>query len=726
MNRCKIVNGIHKGVLICLVLLLYFLSYISIAPDKRLPVVLNNTERTRSYNKRINIQTSTYATNLKTSISVSTSAISYSSKSRTIIEDDRMINEKEHMKNEDHMENKKNHFINNEDNVPNEEDNVIKEDDRMGNYDNHVINKENRLPNKENHVISEDDHFENEEEHVIYEDDPMKNEENHVINKKNHVANEENRVINGNKYMENVDNHVINEDDHMKSEENHVINKENHLPNHENHVISGDDYMENEDRVINEDNYMKNEEKHVINKENRLQNEKDHAINEKDQIENEKDRMVNEKDNPLYQDSRMVNAEDNKINENKNSKMKEDKMLNKNVYALNEEERIINERYFGENTNRKIIGCKELFKREMSGANRVRKIVTQGLPSWTPQKYEEKTKNCSSFIDERGYITHPLTTEEQQFPIAFSILMYKNVEQVERLLRAIYRPQNIYCIHVDSKTNIEIYGALSGISQCFENVFVLRKRINVIWGKMSVLTPELLCMEELWKRHKTWKYFINLTGQEFPLKTNYELVKILQAYNGANDVEATVKQNLGRCRGISRTRPPHGIRVTKGAVHVAVTRGYVDYVLHDRRARDILKWMSYSCYIPDEAFFTTLNHNPHLHVPGSYKGYPETSPMSNTKKPYLARFKNRLNSRIHRWPCHGKWVRSMCIFNFKDLHTLSTRKELFANKFHLYDNPLPYACMEELIFNRTRDEFQGTRTFNASWYSTLGFVKRHV
>ncbi|XP_060591317.1 N-acetyllactosaminide beta-1,6-N-acetylglucosaminyl-transferase-like [Ruditapes philippinarum] len=261
----------------------------------------------------------------------------------------------------------------------------------------------------------------------------------------------------------------------------------------------------------------------------------------------------------------------------------------------------------------------------MSGANRVRKIVTQDLPSWTIYKYKEKTRNCSSFIDERGYITHHLTTEEQQFPIAFSILMYKNVEQVERLLRAIYRPQNIYCIHVDSKTNIEIYKALSGISNCFENVFVLRKRVNVIWGKMSVLTPELLCMEELWKRHKTWKYFINLTGQEFPLKS-----------------------------------------------------------------------------------------------------YPETTAISNTKKPYLARFKNRLHSRMHRWPCHGKWVRGMCIFNFKDLHTLSTRKELFANKFHLYDNPLPYACMEELIFNRTRDEFQGTRKFDASWYSNLGFVKRHV
>ena len=48
-------------------------------------------------------------------------------------------------------------------------------------------------------------------------------------------------------------------------------------------------------------------------------------------------------------------------------------------------------------------------------------------------------------------------------------------------------------------------------------------------------------MEELWS-HKKWKYFINLTGQEFPLKTNLELVRILTAYNGANDLEGTIKR----------------------------------------------------------------------------------------------------------------------------------------------------------------------------------------
>jgi hypothetical protein len=193
-------------------------------------------------------------------------------------------------------------------------------------------------------------------------------------------------------------------------------------------------------------------------------------------------------------------------------------------------------KYFGENSKQKIIGCKNIFEWDMSGVETARNIVTQDLKYWTHIKYQELTRNCSCFFEKRGYITHFLTTEEQRFPIAFSIIMYKNVQQVERLLRAIYRPQNIYCIHVDSKADIDIYKSISEISHCFENVFVLRKRIKVIWGKMSVLTPELLCMEELWKRHKTWKYFINLTGQEFPLQTNYELVKILKAYNGKNDI----------------------------------------------------------------------------------------------------------------------------------------------------------------------------------------------
>ena len=59
----------------------------------------------------------------------------------------------------------------------------------------------------------------------------------------------------------------------------------------------------------------------------------------------------------------------------------------------------------------------------------------------------------------------------------------------------------------------------------------------------SVLEPELVCMREL-LRFTKWRYFINLTGQEFPLKTNLELVRIMKALNGSNDMEGVLKGSV--------------------------------------------------------------------------------------------------------------------------------------------------------------------------------------
>lgn len=185
------------------------------------------------------------------------------------------------------------------------------------------------------------------------------------------------------------------------------------------------------------------------------------------------------------------------------------------------------------------VDCLKLFNHKKKEIRRANKIP---LPTIQIERYRKMTAHCKNFRIGRGYITDYLSKEEQEFPIAYSILMYKDVEQVERLLRAIYRPQNVYCLHVDKKTSYKIFAAMKRILRCFSNVFMAPKRISVVWGEMTVLEPEIICMNELWKRNKKWKYFINLTGQEFPLKTNYELVKILKVYNGSNDVEATLKR----------------------------------------------------------------------------------------------------------------------------------------------------------------------------------------
>ena len=65
--------------------------------------------------------------------------------------------------------------------------------------------------------------------------------------------------------------------------------------------------------------------------------------------------------------------------------------------------------------------------------------------------------------------------------------------------------------------------------------------------------------------------------------------------------------------------PPAGIRLTKGSVHIAASREFVDYVINDPLARQFTDWLK-DTGVPDETLFSSLNHSPDLLVPGAYKG----------------------------------------------------------------------------------------------------------
>ncbi|PVD26134.1 hypothetical protein C0Q70_13802 [Pomacea canaliculata] len=255
--------------------------------------------------------------------------------------------------------------------------------------------------------------------------------------------------------------------------------------------------------------------------------------------------------------------------------------------------------------------------------------------SW---KWIETNEKQAVLRKENGFIMSSLTREERKFPIAYSILVFKDAYQVVKLLQVIYRPQNVYCLHVDNKSDTSFHDTMAAIVNCFDNVFLTSRRVEVLWGRFTVLEPELICMKDLWA-FKKWKYFINLTGQEFPLKTNLEIVRILTAYNGANDIEGTVER-ANKGRWASAGPPPHGIVPVKGSVHIAVNRDFVDYVLHSPVAQDFLNWTQ-RVFIPDEAFFSTLNHNPQLGIRGSYKDYqpafltiPQRGNLQETRKAF--------------------------------------------------------------------------------------------
>lgn len=182
------------------------------------------------------------------------------------------------------------------------------------------------------------------------------------------------------------------------------------------------------------------------------------------------------------------------------------------------------------------VNCQKLFEGQEDEMRKTQKYMEMHQKKVKSiHDYEKMLENCQKFKNDRQYILSPLTKEEEEFPIAYSILVYKDIEMIERLFRAIYRPQNFYCFHVDRTSSWDFHVIIHSLVSCFPNAFVASRLVDVQWGTYTVLEADLICMEDLLKKKK-WKYFINLTGQEFPLKTNLELVKILTTYDGANDV----------------------------------------------------------------------------------------------------------------------------------------------------------------------------------------------
>ncbi|XP_048777736.2 beta-1,3-galactosyl-O-glycosyl-glycoprotein beta-1,6-N-acetylglucosaminyltransferase 3-like [Ostrea edulis] len=240
-------------------------------------------------------------------------------------------------------------------------------------------------------------------------------------------------------------------------------------------------------------------------------------------------------------------------------------------------------------------------------------------------------QNCEKFLGVYNYKYFFVSPEERGFPIAYSILTYKDAFQTEKLLRAIYRPHNLYCIHVDKSpdTGWLLY-AMKSIANCLPNVFIASKLEDVIYAEFSRLKADLNCMSDLLNNTDVkWRYVINLPSQEFPLKTNLEIVKILKIFNGTSSVDSdydkntlyryketyTVKHGKLESTGKKKDPPPYDIIIGKGIAYGVFSRDFVNYSINDAKAQGILKWLE-DTYSPDESFWATLVFNKHLNVPG--------------------------------------------------------------------------------------------------------------
>ena len=296
------------------------------------------------------------------------------------------------------------------------------------------------------------------------------------------------------------------------------------------------------------------------------------------------------------------------------------------------------------------------------------------------EQFFAETNTCHWFV-------RPLTisTEELANPLAFSILLHSDINQFDFLLRNIYRSFNSYCIHVDSKASSDLYESIEKRVQCVTNIFLPERRLNVSWGTFSVLEAERLCQSVLLQRSSQWKYYFNLANTDIPLKTNLEIVRILQLFHNQNDVTSMLYRSQVRQQtkfNEDKRLNKMSNRLHKGEFHVLLTRKAVEFIHQDSRAIDYYQFLN-GTEVPDEHFYSTINR--WKETPGYY---PHDHDLGTGS--FMTRYKI-WSDRPEALLCRGYFVRTICIFNFNDLWHLATTPHFFANKFLFeQDRRLPY------------------------------------
>lgn len=76
---------------------------------------------------------------------------------------------------------------------------------------------------------------------------------------------------------------------------------------------------------------------------------------------------------------------------------------------------------------------------------------------------------------------------------------------------------------------------MKNYARCVNNVHILENRQDVTYATYSRLEADFLCMKKLLEMSDKWKYLINLCGQDFPIKSNTELIDDLKSRNGSRD-----------------------------------------------------------------------------------------------------------------------------------------------------------------------------------------------
>ncbi|KAM4635806.1 xylosyltransferase 2 [Polymixia lowei] len=251
-------------------------------------------------------------------------------------------------------------------------------------------------------------------------------------------------------------------------------------------------------------------------------------------------------------------------------------------------------------------------------------LMPQALPQFCPQI------GVSNPVQAADELDNNLSKVENPIRVAFVLMVHgRAVRQLKRLIKAIYHRDHYYYIHVDKRSGY-MHREVLQIAQQYPNVRATPWRMVTIWGGASLLKAYLHSMQDLlsmmdWK----WDFFINLSGTDFPTRTNDELVAFLSQHRDKNFLKSHGRENARfiKKQGLDRLfhecdnhmwrlgerSIPEGLEVSGGSDWFSLTRRFVEYVINsqDELVSGLKQFYTYAL-LPAESFFHTVLGNSHM------------------------------------------------------------------------------------------------------------------
>lgn len=260
--------------------------------------------------------------------------------------------------------------------------------------------------------------------------------------------------------------------------------------------------------------------------------------------------------------------------------------------------------------------------------------------------------------------------------LAYFIMAHKNPNQVRRLVETIYTPQHYYLIHFDQKSPSDCHELAKELAATYPNIYHMPS-MYCWWGGFSLSDLVFRSIQQLLTIAQDWQMFINISGQDFPLCSQEEIVAYLSDKQEHNFIEVFDPTKVWLDEGPRNHRVGLELPFRPGILEIPRLRINRDFLIGNVPVYGGAAWFIFSyafCKYLVQAKEVTKYRYFFKHVPHSAENFFQTVIMnSDFRHTIINDYKRQIN-----W---SEGNANPKIYTVHDYEELVQSSAFFARKF---------------------------------------------